>query len=191
MIDLSVIVATWKRPQLLTLCLEQYRQQRHTLNTEIIVVSDGLDPRARAVADYYSARYIELFENHNDWGAAANDAGIAAAFGEYVCLWNDDNLYYPHNLATLHAAAMGFDIGVCQTLHWQSEHPRVIPPPNFKEFAWGSVDAMCVCVRRGLAASEPWVAAPTVYECDIRWLARLMQHSPTLNFSPVVVGMHL
>ena len=50
-IDLSVITATWHRPQLLALCLAQFSQQSiGNLRCEHIVVSDGSDDRARLTA---------------------------------------------------------------------------------------------------------------------------------------------
>ena len=50
-IDLSVITATWRRPQLLSLCLRPIRQTQSLGNLrrcEQIVVSDGPDERAAA-----------------------------------------------------------------------------------------------------------------------------------------------
>ena len=107
-IDLSVITATHRRPKHLAMCLEQFRlQSSGNLRVEQIVVSDGPDRQARYLATAAGARYIELDRTYGQWGAAAKDAGLTAARGNYVCLWDDDNRYAPHAAATLYAAACG------------------------------------------------------------------------------------
>ena len=190
--DLTVITATWQRPQLLALCLAQFRQQEPgPLRCEHLVISDGPDPRARATADYFGVRYLELAAHRGGWGAYCHDAGIAAAQGNYVAFWNDDNRYYPHALATLHAAAEGGDIGLCRAVHWHQAQHEIIPAAWRGEFEYGQVDTMCVCVRRELALQEGWGLEPVPYEVDLHWLERLRRRGAVVKFSPVVIGEHL
>jgi glycosyltransferase involved in cell wall biosynthesis len=192
MIDLSVIVATWQRPQLLAHTLHQYRNQIHGLKTECIVVSDGPDTRAASTAEYYGCHYVALPHSTKDWGATPNDTGIRLATGEYVAFWNDDNLYYQRNLKCLYAAAKGFDIGVCQAMHWnQSGLGAVIPATWDGSFKYAEIDAMCVCVRRDVAMRVPWTSPNKAYECDLRWLEALTLTGILINFEAVVVGEHL
>lgn len=192
MIDLSVIVATWKRPQLLTHTLNQYRRQVHGLRTECIVVSDGPSPCAAAIALHYGCRYIELPENTNDWGATPNDVGIAAAKGEYVAIWNDDDLYYERNLKCLHSAAQGVDIGVCQVVQWEvSGQTRIIPAVWDGVFLCGYIGPQCVCVRRETAMTRRWATPAKMRDCDYHWLRGLQVAGATTHFEAVVVGEHL
>ncbi|MEX1230657.1 MAG: glycosyltransferase [Planctomycetaceae bacterium] len=191
-IDITAITATWQRPQLLALCLWQFRQQElGGLRCEHLVISDGPDARARATAEYHGARYLELDRNYGLWGATCNDAGVVAARGEYVVFWNDDNVYYPHALASLFAASRGVDIGVCQTVHWSKTRHRILPLNWSGQLQLGHVDTMCVCVHRELARQELWAVEPVPYEVDFGWLTRLQQRGATVSFSPVVIGEHL
>lgn len=190
--DLSVITATWNRPQLLALCLSQFRRQNiGHLTCEHIVISDGPDSRARATANHFGARYLELEEHRGGWGAACNDAGIETAQGDCVVFWNDDNLYHPHALVSLYAAAQGVDIGVCSAGHWSGDRRVDIAKEWHGAFNYGDIDAMCVCVRHKLAATEKWAVEPVPYECDFQWLRRLEQHSIVVRHSPVEIGEHL
>lgn len=189
---ISVITATWQRPQLLALCLAQYQQQSlGTLVCEHIVVSDGGDERAKAMAEHFGARYLELEQHQGGWGAYGNDAGVQLAQGKYVVFWNDDNMYYPHALASLYAAANGADIGICQAVHWQGSRNEIIPKAWHGQFVSGDVDAMCVCVRRELAILESWGGEPVPYDVDFHWLIRLQRRDAVIRFVPVVIGEHL
>ena len=192
MLNLSVVVVTWNRPQLLAHCLYQYRQQLNSIETECIVVSDGPDAKAAAIAAYYKCRYIEIPQRINDWGATPRDVGIAAAVGSYVVTWDDDNIYHPHAIDCLYKAASGFDIGVCQCVHWEGTQCRTIPPTGSTYVQHREVDAMCPCVRREVAQATKWATPPnTPYECDFRWLESLVSKGATTNFVPVVIGEHL
>ncbi len=192
--DLSVITATWRRANLLGLCLEQFAQQSlGSLRVEHIVVSDGPDRKARALAAQHGARYLERAAPGGQWGAFAKDTGIAAARGEYVCFWDDDNCYHPHALATLFSAAYGYDVGVARTVHWDDTEPvkKLIPRRWTGTFELGNVDTMCVCVRTDLARTEAWGQPAGRKGTDYHWLKRLEQRGARVRFVPVVIGVHL
>lgn len=190
--DLSVITATRQRPKHLALCLDQFRRQSlGNLRVEQIVVSDGPDPQARYLAG--DARYFELDPARGQWGAAAKDAGLAAAGGEYVCFWDDDNLYEPHALAALLAAAYGVDIGIVQCRLRKREQPGRITLPRRWDgvFRYGDIDTMNFCVRRELAVTERWADHNPRSGEDHRWIQRLHQRGATVRFVPIVIGEHL
>jgi GT2 family glycosyltransferase len=191
-VDLTVITATWHRPQLLVLCLAQFAQQSvGNLRCEHVVVSDGRDDRARRFAENAGARYIERPQTGGVWGAFAKNDGIAAAAGDYLCFWDDDNLYYPHALATLYGAAVGFDIGVVQTLHRDPHGERPIPSWS-GTFEPGNIDSMCFCVRREIARSQAWGVFHEVHRGDDhRWISRLHQSGARVRFVPIVIGEHI
>ncbi len=194
MVDLSVITATYKRPKHLAMCLAQFRQQSvGNLRVEQIVVSDGPDPQARFLAQNAKARYVELDRRHGLWGAAAKDAGIAAALGEYVCFWDDDNLYESHALSTLFAAAVGVDIGVVQVrCHKKRGRGQVVLPRAWTGvFRCGDIDTMNVCVRRQCAALEPWADGSGDRANDFRWLHRLSRRGINSRYVPIEIGEHL
>ncbi len=194
--DLTVITATCRRPAQLANCLSQFQQQSvGTLRCQHLVVSDGVDPQARALSRQFGATYIERPEPGGQWGSLARDVGVREAQGRYVCFWDDDNLYEPHALATLFAAAVDADMGVVQTRYrCRTRAGQVTIPRQWAgSFRKGDVDTMCVCVRRELALRELWeqqlpLKGPTT---DWHWLNRLERHQPRIRFVPVVIGWHL
>lgn len=196
MTDLTVITATYKRPKHLAMCLEQFhRQSLGELNVEHVVVADGPDaPVARFIAKREGARHIELDRNKGQYGAFAKDRGIQEARGEYVCFWDDDNLYDSHALTTLYATAYGADMGIVQARNFDKRLRKLILVPEKWDgtFQYGRVDTMCVCVRRELALKETWGEPEDRGRgTDYRWLRSLLNHEPIIRFSPVVIGKHL
>ena len=193
--DLSVITATCRRPALLANCLSQFQQQSvGILRCQHLVVSDGIDPQARALCRQFGATYFERPVPGGQWGALARDVGIREATGRFVCFWDDDNLYELHALATLYSVAVDADIGVVQTRYRCRTRPGQVTIPRRwnGSFQRGDVDTMCVCVRRELALQESWEQPPPTRPCtDWRWLQRLEQHQPQVRFVPIVIGWHL
>jgi len=194
--DLTVITATCQRPAQLANCLAQFRQQSvGNLRCEHLVVSDGIDPQARWLAREAGARCIERLEPGGQWGSLARDVGIREAAGRYVCFWDDDNLYEPHALACLFAAAVDVDVGVVQTRYrCRTRAGQITIPRQWNgTFQQGDVDTMCVCVRQELALREAWEQhpPPTRPTTDWNWLHRLEQLQPRVRFVPIVIGWHL
>ena len=193
--DLTVITATCQRTAHLANCLAQFRQQSvGNIRCEHLVVSDGIDPHARELCRQFGARYIERPEPGGQWGSLARDVGIREATGRFVCFWDDDNLYEPHALACLFAAAVDVHIGVVQTRYRCRSRPGQIKIPRTwgGSFLPGDVDTMCVCIDREWALKEPW-EQPLDPRCttDWHWLDRLSRHQPQIRFVPVVIGWHL
>lgn len=196
MFDLTVITPTCQRPAQLALCLSQFRQQSlGSLRCEHLVISDGIDPQARALCQQFDARYLERSEPGGQWGSLARDLGIQEAQGRSVVFWDDDNLYEPHALSALFAAGCHAQIGVVQTRYrCRSRAGTVTIPRQWTgQFVAGDVDTMCVCVQRDLAAQETWERqpAPEVPTTDWDWLTRLLRHQPSVCFVPIVIGWHL
>ncbi len=198
-IQLSVITNTWQRPKHLANLLQQLSQQSlGCLSIEHLVISDGPDPIAAALVKRTAVKrkasgYFELDSNFGCFGVAAKDLGIAQSQGEYVCFWDDDNLYEPHALAALYCTAKGHDIGIVQTEHWSVTNRRYIQIPR----SWtgvvqpGDIDSMCLCVRTELAKSFPWKSPPLKRGTDHRWLSRLLAEPRDVNHVPIVIGKHL
>lgn len=191
---ISVITATWNRPSQLAACLHQWAAQaRGGLEAEMIVVSDGPDPRAAALAQAAGVRFHAREATGGRYGVYAKDAGLALARGDYVCFWDDDNLYEPHALTTLYAAAYGVDLGIVQVRHLDRPTGtlHVIPRTNTNPFRLGNVDTLCLCLRREFALQEAWSGSDAPRNTDHDWLTRLQRHTPKTRLVPIIIGTHL
>jgi len=109
----TVVTATWQRPNLLTeRCIpsawaQTYRPLEH------LVICDGPDPdlRARLFALGYNSdgwperRLVECGRNHSGVGNAPRAVGAWLAAGEWICYLDDDNEYLPGHVQAMMAEA--------------------------------------------------------------------------------------
>jgi glycosyltransferase involved in cell wall biosynthesis len=190
---LSIITATCRRPSHLLNCIEQVHQQSTgDLQIEHIIVSDGPDPVAARIAKQSGATYHEIPRQLGREGAHCRDAGIQLAQGQYIAFWDDDNVYHQHAAATQYASAAGSDISIARCRHRLRVNPGFVTIPR----AWtgtpipGDIDTMCLCVRTELAKQEQWADDSETYGVDHLWVSKLMQHNPSVHYTPIVIGIH-
>lgn len=109
---MSVVVRTFNRPQLLAEALASLAANTYR-RAEVVLVNDGGAP-PEVPADYpLPLRRVELPE---DLGrAAAAQAGVDAATGDYVTFLDDDDLAAPEHLATLAGLVSAADVRVAYT----------------------------------------------------------------------------
>src|SRR5256885_1736112 len=94
MIRVSVVVPTYRRPELLARCLDALaRQQFRDGEFEVIVADDAAEDAVRkqverTAGDSFSVRYLPITGNHGP--AAARNAGWRAACGDIVAYTDDD-----------------------------------------------------------------------------------------------------
>ncbi len=98
----SIIVRTKDRPELLRKALKSIASQTYR-PVEVVLVNDGgcdlpMD-ELRGVLGDVSLNYIRFEENRGR--AAAGNAGIENARGEYIGFLDDDDEFYPDHLSTL------------------------------------------------------------------------------------------
>jgi GT2 family glycosyltransferase len=88
--DTSIIIVNWNTRALLLECLEALLRTPFRHKVEIIVVDNGSDDGSQeAVLGLGSA--VRLIENRVNLGfAKANNVGIRASSGRYLCLMNSD-----------------------------------------------------------------------------------------------------
>jgi glycosyltransferase involved in cell wall biosynthesis len=94
-VQLSVVIPTYKRPELLLRCLQALAaQQINRAGYEVIVVSDGPDELTRQALGYFGRsetfflRYLPMPEKKGP--AAARNYGWLAAKGELIVFTDDD-----------------------------------------------------------------------------------------------------
>ncbi len=108
----SVIVRTKDRPELLQEALASLGANTYG-RTEVLVVNDGGEPPSLPEEFPHTLRRLDL-ETCRGRAAAAN-AGIAAAEGDYVAFLDDDDLVEPEHLATLAGLVAAQGIRVAYT----------------------------------------------------------------------------
>lgn len=105
----SVVVRTFDRPELLyealtSLAASDYR------NLEVVLVNDGGTPPV--VPAQYPLRVVRVDLERNEGRAAAANAGLAAATGDYVAFLDDDDLIAPEHFETLVGAVAAAGVRV-------------------------------------------------------------------------------
>lgn len=104
--DISVILPTYNRPQLLKEALASLCEQR-AARFEVIVVNDAGCDVSEVMAEFnqrLDLSYLSLPQNSGL--PAARNAGISRARGRYIAYLDDDDLYLSNHLARL-AARLG------------------------------------------------------------------------------------
>ena len=92
----SVVVPTHNRSDQLRRAVDSVLQQSHK-ELEIIIVDDGSNPPADVEQRDRRIRLIRT--DVCNGAAAARNAGIQAARGEYICFLDDDDCYLPGKLS--------------------------------------------------------------------------------------------
>jgi LmbE family N-acetylglucosaminyl deacetylase len=109
---ISVVVRTRDRPAFLaealgSLALGSYRQ------AEVVLVNDGGEPPV--VPPGYPLPVVRVDHPESRGRAAAAQAGVEAATGDYVAFLDDDDLAAPEHLATLAGLVGGAGVRVAYT----------------------------------------------------------------------------
>jgi GT2 family glycosyltransferase len=92
---LSIIVVTWNAKKYVLACLQSLRASLVNIHSEVIVVDNSSsDGTPDAVRRQFSE--VKLIENKSNLGfAKANNIGLAASRGKYLCLVNSDVVVPP------------------------------------------------------------------------------------------------
>ncbi|MGH9353059.1 MAG: glycosyltransferase family 2 protein, partial [Terriglobia bacterium] len=98
----SVIIPTWKRPDLLAATLSSVMNQSYP-HLEVVVVSDGEDPGLRELSQEFKNEQQILWTFHatNRGASAARNTGAKQASGE-VLLFLDDDVVADRELVAIH-----------------------------------------------------------------------------------------
>jgi GT2 family glycosyltransferase len=90
MIDISVVIVNWNTKDFLLDCIQSIVDETLQHSFEVIVVDNGSsDGSLEAVRERFP--YVKIIYNDSNMGfAKANNIGIGASKGEYICLVNSD-----------------------------------------------------------------------------------------------------
>lgn len=123
---ISVIVPIYNVEACLRLCIESIQNQTYS-NLEIILVDDGSPDNSGKICDEYAAKdpRIVVLHNKNGGPAAARNAGIEAATGEYISFCDGDDTMVDTMLEELlqNLLSTQSDVSVCGRRIVYGEHP--------------------------------------------------------------------
>lgn len=124
-LPISVVIPTYRRPELLTRCLDSLSRQQVDGEFEIVVVDDGSGDETSAVLDHWSDQLTALraFEQPENRGpAAARNRGFREARGELI-LFLDDDIVAPPDLVQrhldTHAERNDPSLGILGRVEWE------------------------------------------------------------------------
>lgn len=182
--DLAVIITTDDKKDLARIFHQIALQSHDGIQVEYIVYNGtGSDISFNSNINLSKIKFLKS-KYANDFGCISRDMGNIEANSEYVCYWDDDNIYFPHAIVSLYLTAQHHDIGIVNTHH----NGYIIP--NDKTIRPGYIDTMCVCIKKELAIKEKWADGGGRYT-DYRYISKLLYHKPMINFSSVIIGHHL
>jgi glycosyltransferase involved in cell wall biosynthesis len=193
----TVVTPTFQRDKQLASCIQQVKNQKTTVPFNHLVVSDGPNSFVETVCAHFNVRCITIDKEQDQGtgrGHLPRDVGIAAANTDYICLWDDDNIYFDHAIQSLYDTASGFDIGVCPVKYLARDcepYFKVVPRSWDGSFKLGNIDTMNVIMRTELARKETW-SQFKIYEGDFLWLEALQnKHVPSVQYRDTIIGVHL
>jgi glycosyltransferase involved in cell wall biosynthesis len=97
--EVTVVMPTWNRPQLLRFSVESVLAQTVAFD-ELILADDGSDAATRAVLEEFAARprVRVLWRQHQGNPGAVRNAAIREASGRYIAFADSDDLWHPEKL---------------------------------------------------------------------------------------------
>lgn len=184
--DITVVMTTCDRHELFHKCLQAVDQRFGlSIKTQVIVVDESDE---KVPNDWLDRVDIVLHrDKRGHWGSFAKDDGLAIAEGEFVCFWDDDNVYYPNAIETLYTAADRHDVGVVQVK--RSNDGVILPEVWDGEFVNKHVDTMCLCVRTEIAKRYKWADESDARNTDFRWISRVCKDTNDINFLGREIGL--
>lgn len=109
--DVSVVIPTRDRPELLALTLQSVLSQE-SVHTEVLVVDDGTTSGTDALIGRVADPRVRLLRNEGPPGVSgARNHGIAASSARWIAFLDDDDLWAPNKLTMQLAAAQASGAG--------------------------------------------------------------------------------
>ena len=113
---ITVIIPVYKAEKYLARSVESVLAQTYK-NLEVILVDDGSPDGSGALCEAYGAKdgRVRVLHRENGGAAAARNAGLDAATGDYIAFTDADDHVAPDMLEKLYAAltASGADMSLC------------------------------------------------------------------------------
>lgn len=154
---ISVIIPVYNVAQYLPECLDSLLSQDHR-NLEVILIDDGSKDNSGAICDAYGAAdsRVKVIHQQNAGAAAAKNAGLRVATGEYLSFVDSDDYLEPD--------VYGYMIGAMQQTGADAIHC------NFREVYRNRSEDRIVHKGRTLVPSREYlVRFPKDWSCPLLW----------------------
>lgn len=192
-LQVSVVVPTYSRPKLLERCLDALAAQTLPRGEyEVVVVSDGPDPRTNAAVrrSAMAVRHLELRQRSGP--AAARNAGSRAAESPIVAFTDDDTVPDPTWLeAGLAEIAAGADAVAGSVVMPLSDSPTDYERDAARLAAAEFVTANCFVTREMLhtvGGFDERFTLPWREDSDLHF--RLLEHGAVVRRAPGALVVH-
>lgn len=129
---ISIVITVYNAEPFIAAALDSVLAQSFT-DFEAIVINDGSSDGSGAILDSYQRRdpRFRIFHQHNQGPAAALNAGLRLASGEYISLLDGDDRFLPHKLQRQSAAL--------------DTHPEI--DLNFSQSVWIGAEGRSLGIR--------------------------------------------
>jgi glycosyltransferase involved in cell wall biosynthesis len=98
---ISIVIPSYNRAEYISSTLNSILAQTYK-DFEIIFVDDGSTDNTEAILQSYMDKdyRVKYFKQSNSERAVARTYGMSLAIGDYICLVDSDDVWYPHKLET-------------------------------------------------------------------------------------------
>lgn len=107
----SIIITTFRRPELLDRCIRSVLSQDYE-NVEILLVEDGPTEETKRVAERYRKEIHYIPKPHGGISSSRN-VGCKAAKGDFIAFVDDDDLFHPCRITRLAEGFIQYPDAIC------------------------------------------------------------------------------
>lgn len=189
MTDISVVVRTHIRPELLDRALTSLRGQTHA-TFEALVIDDAGTLEARRIVGRYDSRFVYLRNRRKQGPAGAANEGILAASAPIVLFLDDDDEAAPTLLARTLEAHRTADFtwcGIRRVVNGVEVERRTWTPDDAESAYLTFLHHRLIGIAMGGAISRQLIDRGGLFDEDLRegadgeYIARLLRLRPRLH----------
>ena len=212
--DLSIVIPTYRRPQILKKCLDHIEQQTIANQIEVIVVSDGEDMETATVVRNANlpipAQYFSVKKSQQ---GTARNRGVLEAKSPLILFIGDDIFLEPDACA-IHLqsqnrqtdnAVLGFvtwdpSVGITPVMRWLERSGWQFGYPHIAQYANDAVPSALqhrftytshISLPTEIARAHPFREDLMMYGWeDMEWGARLRNAGIRLMYMPQARALH-
>lgn len=205
--QISIIIPTCNRPDLVTRSIQTVQHQDTSQPIEIIVVINGNDTITASALAPLKIPHLKILQIPEAGASHARNAGVNAATSEWIAFLDDDDEWFPEKLSRQYAAAIAspakFPIIasklIARTPKGDFDRPRRFPNPGepLSDYLLGRngffqgeglIQTSVIFTKRELLLKIPFRQLPKHQDWD--WILRVSQDPEVaIEFVPEVLAI--